>query len=66
MVSDSRFAPDDTVVRTSQKERADDRQTLRLLPLRDELNTIREIVSTTIRFVNIPRSERETRERRKR
>jgi len=34
-----------------------DEQTLRLLPLRDELNTIREIVATTIRFVNIPRSE---------
>ncbi|KAL8310327.1 hypothetical protein RB597_010252 [Gaeumannomyces tritici] len=36
---------------------ADDEQTLRVFPLRDELHTIHDIVATTIRFVNIPRSE---------
>ncbi|RYO77728.1 hypothetical protein DL766_005245 [Monosporascus sp. MC13-8B] len=68
MVSDSRFAAGDRVVVMSQKERDDARQlfpllgadegrTFGLLALHGELNAIREIVATTIRFINTSRSE---------
>lgn len=68
MVNDSRFAPIDRIVVTSQKERddacrlfpslgADDGRMLGLLTLYGELNSIRNIVSTTIRFINTSRSE---------
>ena len=72
MVSDSRFAPQAaSPVSVSQKERDElrqlfpsiagaqdhDKALLHLLALRDELHAIREIVATTIQFINIPRSE---------
>ncbi|KAL8380659.1 hypothetical protein RB595_005096 [Gaeumannomyces hyphopodioides] len=68
MGSDSRFTSGNTVVHTSQEDRdvirqlfprhiADDEHMLRRFPLRDELNTIRDIVYTTVSFYNIPRSE---------
>ncbi len=68
MVNDSRFMADDRVVVTSQKERddalrlfpslgADADRMLSLLTLNSELNTVRDIVATTIRFINMSRSE---------
>ncbi|RYO91857.1 hypothetical protein DL766_007175 [Monosporascus sp. MC13-8B] len=68
MLNDSRFAADNRVVVLSQKKRDDTRQlfpslgadegrTLGLLALHDELNTIRDIIATTIRFINTSRSE---------
>ena len=68
MVNDSRFAANDRVVVTSQKERddaqrlfpslgADEDRMLGLLALHGELNTIRDITATTIRFINTSRSE---------
>lgn len=68
MVNDSRFAPIDRVVVTSQKERddacrlfpslgADEGRMLSPLTLYSELSTIRDIVATTIQFISTPRSE---------
>ncbi|KXX75012.1 hypothetical protein MMYC01_203929 [Madurella mycetomatis] len=65
MVNDLRFAPIDRVVVTSQKERddacqlflslgADEGRMLGLLTLYSELNAIRDIAATTIRFINTP------------
>ncbi|KAL2187111.1 hypothetical protein L209DRAFT_752975 [Thermothelomyces heterothallicus CBS 203.75] len=68
MVNDSRFASIDRAMVMSQKERddacrlfpslgGDEGRMLGLLTLYGELNTIRDIVATTIRFINTPRSE---------
>ncbi|KAK3303918.1 uncharacterized protein B0T15DRAFT_557328 [Chaetomium strumarium] len=68
MVNDSRFAPIDRVVVASHKERddacrlfpslgADEDRMLGLLSLYDELKAVRDIVATTMRFVNTSRSE---------
>ncbi|KAK4140382.1 uncharacterized protein C8A04DRAFT_39916 [Dichotomopilus funicola] len=68
MVNDARFAPIDRVTVTSPQERgdarqlfpslsADEGQTLGLLSLYHELNTVRDIAATTTQFINTPRSE---------